>query len=207
MYMYAAGGDDVGCRVLHRHRHAGCTLLREIRLRRRRALRMVLIAPMLLPGDPDRHRAAAALRRRSGHERRRLRIGHILVTMPYVFLNVTATLGDINPDLEEAARGLGATQGNHVFRRRMSLPLMKTGRRERGDVHLHRLVNTFSISLLLKGVDTMTLQSSCLNTCSGTSTPPPLPSPLFSGSSSPPPWFCSPTDSSGSADPLIEANP
>ena len=78
-------------------------------------------------GDPDRDRAAALLlhHRMGTKTLAGLQIGHILVTMPYVFLNVTATLGNMDPSLEEAARSLGATPT--IAFRRISLPLMKQG--------------------------------------------------------------------------------
>lgn len=38
-----------------------------------------------------------------------LLFGHVLVTMPFVIATVSASLVDLDPSLEEAARGLGAT--------------------------------------------------------------------------------------------------
>lgn len=126
-------------------------------LRRRQALRMVLIAPMLLPEILTAialllyyYTVGVGTKTLAG-----LQIGHILVTMPYVFLNVTATLGNMNPSLEEAARSLGATPA--IAFRRISLPLMKQGVVNGAMFAFIISFDTFSISLLLKGVDTMTL--------------------------------------------------
>jgi putative spermidine/putrescine transport system permease protein len=127
-------------------------------LRRRQALRMVLIAPMLLPEILTAialllyyYTVGVGTKTLAG-----LQIGHILVTMPYVFLNVTATLGNMNPSLEEAARSLGATPA--IAFRRISLSLMKQGVVNGAMFAFIISFDTFSISLLLKGVDTMTLR-------------------------------------------------
>ena len=118
---------------------------------------MVLIAPMLLPEILTAialllyyYTVGVGTKTLAG-----LQIGHILVTMPYVFLNVTATLGNMNPSLEEAARSLGATPA--IAFRRISLPLMKQGVVNGAMFAFIISFDTFSISLLLKGVDTMTL--------------------------------------------------
>jgi len=126
-------------------------------MRRRQALRLVLIAPMLLPEILTAialllyyYSIGIGTKTLAG-----LQLGHILVTMPYVFLNVTAALGNMNPSLEEAARSLGATPTTAF--RRISLPLMKQGVMNGAMFAFIISFDTFSISLLLKGVDTMTL--------------------------------------------------
>jgi putative spermidine/putrescine transport system permease protein len=120
-------------------------------------LRLVLIAPMLLP---EILTAIALLLFYYGiglgtQTMVGLQIGHLLITVPYVFLNVTAALGNMNPSLEEAARSLGASPA--VAFRRISLPLMKQGVVNGAMFAFIISFDTFSISLLLKGVDTMTL--------------------------------------------------
>jgi putative spermidine/putrescine transport system permease protein len=129
----------------------------KVALRWRQGLRMVLIAPMLLPEILTAialllyyYSIGLGTKTLAG-----LQIGHILVTMPYVFLNVTATLGNMNPSLEEAARSLGASPTTAF--RRISLPLMKQGIVNGAMFAFIISFDTFSISLLLKGVDTMTL--------------------------------------------------
>jgi putative spermidine/putrescine transport system permease protein len=84
-----------------------------------------------------------------------LQIGHILVTMPYVFLNVTAALGHMNPSLEEAARSLGASPATTF--RRITLPLMKQGIANGAMFAFIISFDTFSISLLLKGINSTPL--------------------------------------------------
>ncbi|HEY0185566.1 MAG TPA: ABC transporter permease [Rhodopila sp.] len=123
----------------------------------RQTLRMVMIAPMLLP---EVLTAIALLlyyyviglgtQTLIG-----LQIGHVLVTMPYVFLNVTANLGNLDPALEEAARSLGASPAAAFSR--ISLPLMKQGVVNGAMFAFIISFDLFSISLLLKGVDTVTL--------------------------------------------------
>jgi len=84
-----------------------------------------------------------------------LQIGHVLITTPYVFLNVTATLENMNPSLQDAARSLGATPA--VAFRRVTLPLMKQGVVNGAMFAFIISFDTFSISLLLKGIHTLTL--------------------------------------------------
>ncbi|WP_108662231.1 ABC transporter permease [Acuticoccus kandeliae] len=84
-----------------------------------------------------------------------LQIGHVLITTPYVFLNVTATLEGINPSLQEAARSLGARP--QMAFRRVTLPLMKQGVVNGAMFAFIISFDTFSISLLLKGIHSMTL--------------------------------------------------
>lgn len=125
--------------------------------RRRAGLRLILIAPMLLPEILTAialllYYYAIGLGTKSLIG---LQIGHILITMPYVFLNVTAALGNMDPSLEEAARSLGARPA--VAFRRVGLPLMKQGVVNGAMFAFIISFDTFSISLLLKGVDTMTL--------------------------------------------------
>ena len=72
-----------------------------------------------------------------------------------MFLNVTAALGNMNPSLEEAARSLGASP--QVAFRRVSLPLMKQGIVNGAMFAFIISFDTFSISLLLKGLNTLTL--------------------------------------------------
>jgi putative spermidine/putrescine transport system permease protein len=123
----------------------------------RQTLRMVLIAPMLLPEVLTAislllyyYVIGLGTQTLIG-----LQIGHVLVTMPYVFLNVTANLGNLDPSLEEAARSLGASPAAAF--RHVSLPLMKQGVVNGAMFAFIISFDLFSISLLLKGVDTVTL--------------------------------------------------
>jgi putative spermidine/putrescine transport system permease protein len=54
-----------------------------------------------------------------------LLIGHVLITLPFVFLGISASLYNFDMALEEAARSLGA--GKFTTFRRITLPLIKPG--------------------------------------------------------------------------------
>ena len=54
-----------------------------------------------------------------------LALGHIVVTIPYVFLTVSTVLVGFDRSLEEAARSLGA--GPWTTFRRVTLPILKSG--------------------------------------------------------------------------------
>lgn len=54
-----------------------------------------------------------------------LLVGHVLVTMPFVIATVSASLVDIDPALEEAARSLGA--GPFEAFRKVTLPMISPG--------------------------------------------------------------------------------
>jgi putative spermidine/putrescine transport system permease protein len=82
-------------------------------------------------------------------------IGHILITLPFAFLNVVSALYGIDRSIEEAARTLGAKPWT-VFRR-ITLPLIKPGVINGATFAFIVSFDTFSISLLLKGIGTTTL--------------------------------------------------
>ena len=52
-------------------------------------------------------------------------VGHVLITLPFVFLNVATSLHGFDPNWELASRSLGATRWTAF--RRITLPLMKSG--------------------------------------------------------------------------------
>jgi putative spermidine/putrescine transport system permease protein len=54
-----------------------------------------------------------------------LLVGHVLVTMPFVIATVSASLVDLDPALEEAARSLGA--GPFEAFRKVTLPMISPG--------------------------------------------------------------------------------
>ncbi|MFN0305562.1 MAG: ABC transporter permease [Burkholderiales bacterium] len=84
-----------------------------------------------------------------------LQIGHIVVTLPFVFLNVSASLYNFDRSLEQAARGLGATPW--VAFRRITLPLIKPGVIAGGLFAFIISFDLFNMSLLLKAIGTNTL--------------------------------------------------
>ncbi|MEO6505859.1 MAG: ABC transporter permease [Terrimesophilobacter sp.] len=78
-----------------------------------------------------------------------LLIGHVLISVPYVFLNVTATLVGFDRSLEEAARSLGSGQLT-VFRR-ITLPLTKGGIISGAMFSFIISFDQFPVSLMLSG--------------------------------------------------------
>ena len=84
-----------------------------------------------------------------------LQIGHILVTLPFVFLNVSAALFNFDRSIEQAARGLGAAPA--VVFRRITLPLIKPGVVAGGLFAFIISFDLFNMSLLLKAIGTNTL--------------------------------------------------
>jgi putative spermidine/putrescine transport system permease protein len=79
----------------------------------------------------------------------------VLITLPFVFLNVVASLHGFDPNWELASRGLGA--GPWTAFRRVTLPLMKPGLIIGGLFAFIISFDTFGISFLLKDVGTATL--------------------------------------------------
>jgi putative spermidine/putrescine transport system permease protein len=84
-----------------------------------------------------------------------LLIGHVLITLPFVFLGISASLYNFDMSLEEAARSLGA--GKFTTFRRITLPLVKPGIIAGALLAFIISFDLFNISLLLKGVGTATL--------------------------------------------------
>ncbi len=84
-----------------------------------------------------------------------IQIGHILVTFPYVFLNVASALFNFDRSQEEAARSLGA-DGWLTFRR-ITLPSIKPGVITGCLFAFVISFDIFNISLLLKSVGSNTL--------------------------------------------------
>jgi len=86
---------------------------------------------------------------------RALFIGHTLVSLPYVFLTVSAVLVGFDRSLEEAARSLGA--GPLTSFRRITLPLIKGGVISGALFAFITSFDQFPISLLLVSVGNTTL--------------------------------------------------
>jgi putative spermidine/putrescine transport system permease protein len=82
-------------------------------------------------------------------------VGHVLVTLPYVFTNVASALYNQDASIERAARSLGATP----FRafRCVTLPLIKPGLITGGMFAFVISFDLFNMSLLLKGIGMTTL--------------------------------------------------
>lgn len=84
-----------------------------------------------------------------------LLIGHVLITLPFVFLAVSSALYNFDLAIEEAARSLGANKFTAF--RRVTLPIIKPGVISGGILAFIISFDLFAISLLLKGIGTSTL--------------------------------------------------
>jgi putative spermidine/putrescine transport system permease protein len=82
-------------------------------------------------------------------------IGHVLVTLPFVFLAVSSALYNFDTALEDAARGLGASRLTTF--RRITLPIIKPGVISGALLAFIISFDLFAVSLLLKGVGNSTL--------------------------------------------------
>ncbi len=87
-----------------------------------------------------------------------IQIGHIVITFPYMFLNVSTALFNFDRSQEEAARSLGA--GPWMTFRRVTLPTIKPGLITGSLFAFVISFDVFNISLLLKalGKNTMPLE-------------------------------------------------
>jgi putative spermidine/putrescine transport system permease protein len=120
-------------------------------------LRMLLVAPLQLPGIMT---ALALLIfyygiGLGGTSYLGLLMGHVVVCTPYVFLTVSSVLYNFDRALEEAARSLGA--GRLTTFRRITLPIIKGGVMSGAVFAFITSFDQFPISLLLSGVGTTTL--------------------------------------------------
>ena len=120
-------------------------------------LRLVLVAPLQLPGIMT---ALALLIfyygvGLGGTSYFGLLMGHVVVCTPYAFLTVSAVLYNFDRSLEEAARSLGA--GAFTTFRRVTLPIIKGGVISGAVFAFITSFDQFPISLLLSGVGTTTL--------------------------------------------------
>ncbi len=84
-----------------------------------------------------------------------LLIGHVLITLPFVFLGISSSLYNFDQSLEEAARSLGADKWRTF--RRVTLPIIKPGIIAGALLCFIISFDLFAISLLLKGIGIATL--------------------------------------------------
>lgn len=84
-----------------------------------------------------------------------LLIGHVVITLPFVFLAVTSALYNMPPSVEEAARTLGAGPWRAFLR--VTLPLIRSGVITGVLLAFIMSFDNVNISLLLKSVGTTTL--------------------------------------------------
>ena len=116
------------------------------------ALRLLTTAPLLVPGILTGI-ALLIFFYAIGFETSgfgALVIGHTLITLPYVFLVVSAVLVGFDRSLEEAARSLGAGPVRTFWR--VTLPMIKGGVISGAVFAFITSFDEFNISLLLSGV-------------------------------------------------------
>lgn len=125
--------------------------------RMRSTLRLFMMAPLLIPEILTAiallffmYQIGIGTRHSIG-----LQIGHIIITFPYVFLNVYSALFNFDRSLEEASRSLGASPLTTF--RRVTLPMIKPGVITGCLFAFIISFDIFNISLLLKGIGTTTL--------------------------------------------------
>jgi putative spermidine/putrescine transport system permease protein len=123
----------------------------------RERFRMLMLAPMLLP---EVLTAIALLfffnQFLFGTQTMApLVIGHVVITLPFVFLSVTSALYNMPAAVEEAAFTLGA--GTWTAFRRITLPLVKSGIVTGAMLAFIISFDNVNISLLLKSIGTSTL--------------------------------------------------
>ena len=125
--------------------------------RAKEAVRLTMLAPLLLPEVLTAiallffvYSVGIGTRGMVG-----LVVGHVLLTLPFVFMNVAASLESFDPDWDLAARSLGA--GRVTRFRRIMLPMIKPG--VIGGCLFAFIISfdTFTMSFLLKSVGTSTL--------------------------------------------------
>jgi putative spermidine/putrescine transport system permease protein len=129
----------------------------------REAFRLVALAPLLLPEILTAiallffyYQLGLGTKTVLG-----LYFGHIVITVPFVFLQVTSALYNLSPSVEEAARSLGASPW--ITFRRVTLPLIKPGVIAGALFAFIVSFDNVSISLMLKGVGTTTLPMQLLD--------------------------------------------
>jgi putative spermidine/putrescine transport system permease protein len=122
----------------------------------RDAIRLLIVTPLLLPEILS---AVALLfffySIGLGKTVTGLVIGHVLITLPFVFLAVSSVLYNFDTTLEEAARSLGANRFTTF--RRVTLPLIKPGVISGSLLAFIVSFDLFAVSLLLKGIGSETL--------------------------------------------------
>ncbi|MEQ1951387.1 ABC transporter permease [Mesorhizobium sp. CN2-181] len=82
-------------------------------------------------------------------------VGHVLITLPFVFINVSASLESFDNSWDMAARSLGA--GRWTRFRRIMLPLIKPGVIGGALFAFIISFDVFTISFMLKGIGMSTL--------------------------------------------------
>ena len=125
--------------------------------RRKEQLRVVMLSPLLLPEVLTAisllffvYAIGIGTTTMFG-----LIVGHVLICLPFVFMNVTSSLEGYDPDWTMAARSLGA--GRWTRFRRIVLPLIKPGVFAGALFAFVISFDVFTISFMLKSIGSSTL--------------------------------------------------
>jgi putative spermidine/putrescine transport system permease protein len=136
---------------------AGALYVVRYAQRLREPLRMLLMMPLMLPEILTAiallfflYASGIGTRTMFG-----LVVGHVLVTLPYVFTNVASAHYNQDASLEQAARSLGASPWRAFVR--VTLPLIKPGIITGALFAFVISFDLFNMSLLLKGIGMTTL--------------------------------------------------
>jgi putative spermidine/putrescine transport system permease protein len=123
----------------------------------RPTLRLAMLSPLLLPEILTAiallffvYQIGIGTRTMAG-----MIVGHVVITMPFVFINVVASMESYDPAWTLAARSLGA--GGFTRLRRIILPLIKPGVIGGCLFAFIASFDTFTISFFLKGIGFSTL--------------------------------------------------
>lgn len=134
--------------AIYQVRHAG---------RLKETVRVAMLAPLLLPEVLTAiallfffYAIGLGTRTMTG-----MIIGHVVITLPFVFMNVAAAMESFDPAYDLAARSLGANRWTRFTR--IMLPLIKPGVIGGALFAFIISFDIFTISFLLKGIGTSTL--------------------------------------------------
>jgi putative spermidine/putrescine transport system permease protein len=130
--------------------------LERLQPRARNLITGLLLAPLIVPVIMTSIALYYAMRRLGLHGTTlALALGHTLLCLPFVVLNVGVSLNRLDPSLPRAAAGLGATP-LHVFRT-ITLPSIKPGLAAGAAFAFITSFDEVVISIFLAGVETKTL--------------------------------------------------
>jgi putative spermidine/putrescine transport system permease protein len=124
--------------------------------RRQNGFRLAMLSPLLLPEILTSIAILIAINAVGWQPSYvSLQAGHILITMPYVFMNVVASLQRADPSLPLAASGLGASEWKVLLR--VTIPSAKPGLISGCLFAFVISFDLFNLSLLLRGIGGITL--------------------------------------------------
>lgn len=130
--------------------------LEKVSSRWRGAITGLLLAPLIVPVIMTSIALYYTMRRMGLHGSiLALALGHTMLCIPFVVLNVGVSLGRMDPSLERAAAGLGASPW-HIFRT-VTLPSIRPGLTAGAAFAFITSFDEVVISIFLAGVEAKTL--------------------------------------------------